>query len=142
MAQPERLALRVTHRLPIGGEEVERVLMRLRRDTPDQRISWTLGDHGACELEAGFVPLPVDGSPTWAASARLWDRSHLALAPIAITVTSRGDEECELEARPGVLTPFWQRNAEKYVRLARAALEELSQELLWCATSMRRDQRT
>jgi hypothetical protein len=140
MAATERLALRVTYRLPIGGGELERVLLRLRRDTPDQRIRWTLGDHGACELEAGFVPLPVDGAPTWAASARLWDRSHLALAPIAITVTTRGDDECELEARPGVLTQFWQRNTGKYVRLARAALEELAQELLWCATSVRRDQ--
>jgi hypothetical protein len=142
MAQADNALAPVAHRLPIGAGELERVLLRLRRDSIDQQISWSLGDHGECELEATFLRVASGGPPTWATRGRLWDRSQLAVAPVAIVITALDDDECELATRPGSLSPWWRRNPVKYSRLARAALEELAQELLWCATTLRREQRT
>ena len=141
MAQADNETAQVARRLPIGADELERVLLRLRRDCVDQQISWTLGDHGACELDATFLRVASGGPPTFAARGRLWDRAHLALAPIAIVITVR-DDECDIEARPGVLAAWWRKHPSQYARLARAAVEELAQELLWCATTLRREQRT
>jgi len=140
MAQPDNETAHVARRLPIGADELERVLLRLRRDCVDQQISWTLGDHGACELDATFLRVASGGPPTFAARGRLWDRAHLALAPIAIVITVR-DDECDIDVRPGVLAAWWRNHPSQYVRLARAAVEELAQELLWCATTLRREQR-
>ncbi|HEX5614989.1 MAG TPA: hypothetical protein VFZ83_07500 [Acidimicrobiia bacterium] len=141
MVQADNDTAPVAHRLPIGADELERVLMRLRRDSVDQQIRWTLGDYGACELDATFLRVASGGPVAFAARGRLWDRAHLALAPVAIVISIRTREECEIEARPGALAPWWQRHPDQYRRLARAAVEELVQELLWCATTLRREQR-
>jgi hypothetical protein len=132
---------RVARRVAINPIDLDLVLVRLRRDTPEQRLEWNLGENGAFDLDTSFVALGPSDGPGFATSARLWDPTHLAVAPIVVTIRPGGDGRCELEARAGSLSPWWSRHVHEFLRLATAALDELGEELLWYAAGLRRERR-
>jgi len=130
----------VARALPIDAALVSDVLVRLRRDTRGSTMGWTLGDRGSAELDVDFFPVFFGfvsnvAGPAWTTSARLWDPDAVAVAPAAVELTAVATDTCELAIRPDLpLTPWWEAHLPALLELARTALEELAEELLWQAS--------
>ena len=116
----------VQRTLPIDGALLGEVLLRLRRDSPASVLRWTLGGRGAAEVDVCFTS---DG-PQWITTARLWNETGIGLAMTAATlrvVASSADEVCvTLEPAPPA--------GPEVSSVARAAVDEFAEELLWHAT--------
>jgi len=130
----------VARALPIDAALVDDVLARLRRDASGSTVCWTLGDRGSAELDVAFFPVffgfTTSGSgPAWTTNARLWDPSAVAVAAAVVELNAVSNDTCELTIRPDLpLTPWWGARMSVLTEIARAALDELSEELLWQAT--------
>jgi hypothetical protein len=117
--------------LPIDGALLDDVLLRLRRDSPASALRWTLGDLGAAEVDVCFM----SAGPAWTANARLWNRTGLAVAAATLRIEATGPDavhvtlECTLPP-----APVWGPQSRDLSDLARAAIDELGEELLWHAT--------
>ena len=73
--------------------------------------------------------------PAWTTTARLWDPAAVAVAPAVVELNAVSTDTCELTIRPDLpLTPWWAARVPALLDLARAALDELAEELLWQAT--------
>jgi hypothetical protein len=120
----------VARSLPVDGALVSDILLRLRRDAGAPMVRWTLGENGAVEVDVNFTS---DG-PRFTTSGRLWDRTGLALLNItfALAVSAPDTAQLSLEL-PDDCPPWWQARREQLDALAHAALDELSEELLWHA---------
>ena len=120
----------VARTLPVDGALVSDTLLRFRRDAGRQVVRWTLGSTGAVEVDANFMS---DG-PRFTTQGRLWDQTGLALLNVtfALAVTAPDTAELTLEL-PDELSPWWHTRAEQLDALCHAALDELSEELLWHA---------
>ena len=128
-------SIRVSRTLPIDGALLGDVLLRLRRDSSSAPLRWTLGECGAAEVDVNFVSeTSGGGGETWSTPARVWDASGRSVAAVALLLTVTAPDAVELSLEPTVaLTPLWQRRRRDLLDLARAALDELSEELLWHA---------
>ena len=127
----------VERELPIDGALARACLLRLRRDAVDRCISWTLGDRGSADLDVHFHHTPGDAGPPaglWATTCRLWERGRLAVATVIVEL--RADAPgCELVVRASdPIPPVWRRDPRGLRDLARAAVDELAEELLWHAS--------
>jgi hypothetical protein len=116
----------VARTLPIDGALLGDVMLRLRRDTPASLLRWTLGDRGTAEVDACFT----SAGPAWTTNARLWNRAGLAVIPATLQLVATGVDEVCLTLEPTVppVPPA------ELLDLARAALDELAEEILWHAT--------
>ncbi|GIU88255.1 MAG: hypothetical protein KatS3mg009_2770 [Acidimicrobiia bacterium] len=76
----------VERELPIDGALVGPCLLRLRRDTAGPSCTWTLGGHGAAELDVHFRRAgdPDGGTGAWSAGGRLWEPDRLAVATVVV----------------------------------------------------------
>jgi len=128
----------VARSLAIDAALVRDVLIRLRRDIDGGIARWTLGGHGAAEVDVDFLPILTaagDESPAWSSTARLWARNGIAMLPATVELRAATVDTCELALQPGTpLTPWWTTRTPALLDLARAALDELAEELLWHAT--------
>jgi hypothetical protein len=127
----------VARAIPIDAALVRDVLIRLRRDTAGSVARWTLGEHGVAELDVEFFPIltAVDANPAWSTTARLWDTDGVALVHVAIELRVVAPDACEVTLHPEVpLAPWWSGRRSALHVLAQAALDEVSEELLWHAT--------
>jgi hypothetical protein len=121
----------VARTLPIDGALLDDVMLRLRRDTPASLLRWTLGDRGTAEVDACFT----SAGPAWTTSARLWNRAGLSVTPATLQLVATGVDEVRLTLEPTFpaidvgIGP-----GRQLLDLARAALDELAEELLWHAT--------
>ncbi|MGQ0824176.1 MAG: hypothetical protein ACT4OX_03930 [Actinomycetota bacterium] len=128
----------VRRALPIDAPLLSAVVLRMRRDAAGRQARWSLGDRGAMELDVHFSPVP--GSPAvlgraWTTTGRLWDPDQLAMATVIVELEARAADECELWLAPAdALSPWWQERTEAFDILAKAAVEELGEELLWHAS--------
>jgi hypothetical protein len=123
---PEDIGVR--RNLPIDGALLADVLLHLRRDSPATVLRWTLGGRGAAEVDVCFTSAGTD----WVTTARLWNETGLAMtaATLRLAATS-ADEVCvTLEPSPNAGGG----PAAAIADLARAALDEFAEELLWHAT--------
>ena len=122
--------------LPIDAAIAGDVLLRLRRDTPGSTAAWTLGGRGSAELDIDFFPVfSVAANPAWTTTARLWDPSAVAMVHAVVELNAVSADTCELTFRPDrPLTPWWSARQDELSELARAALDEVAEELLWYAT--------
>ncbi len=121
----------VERTLPIDGALVGDVLLRLRRDSPESTLRWTLGDLGAAEVEVGFTS---DG-PDWTTRARLWNYSGLAMTTATLRLVVSAPDEVRLTLVPTQvpeLAPT--EDTAALTDLGQAAIAELGEELLWHAT--------
>ena len=130
----------VARALPIDAALVDDVLSQLRRDATGPVLSWTLGDRGSAELDVAFFPVffgfTTNGAgPAWTTNARLWDPSAVAVAAAVVELNAVSNDTCELTIRPDLpLIPWWGARTPELLEIARAALDELAEELLWQAT--------
>ena len=128
----------VARALSIDAALIPNVLIRLRRDVPGAVARWTLGDRGAAEVDVKFFPIVSESdpaTPAWSSTARLWDPSGIAMLGAAVEITTAAIDTCELTLRPATdLAPWWTARLPALTDLAHAALDELSEELLWHAT--------
>ena len=128
----------VARSLPIDGALLRDVLIRLRRDVPGGVARWTLGGRGAAEFDVDFFPILTDTSdavPAWSSTARLWDPDGVAMLPAVVELRSATIDACELSLRPvSPLAPWWTTRTPALLELAHAALDELTEELLWHST--------
>ncbi len=117
--------------LPIDGALLGEVLLRLRRDSAEPALRWTLGRRGAAEVDVSFT----SAGTAWTTKARLWNQSGLAVAAARLQLEVLGADEVRLTLQP-TLPPAaaWGDDASDLLDLARAALDELAEELLWHAT--------
>lgn len=117
--------------LPIDGALLDDVLLRLRRDAAASTLRWTLGNRGAAEVDVCFM----SAGPAWTASARLWNRTGLAVAAATLRIEATGPDEVHVTLE-STLPPAsgWGPQGRELIELARAALDELGEELLWHAT--------
>jgi hypothetical protein len=117
--QPGRIS--VERSLPIDGALLGDVLLRLRRDSPAANLRWTLGERGSAEIEVCFI---VEHG-RWTSNARLWNSTGMAVTGGTVRLEPNSDDEVamRLDCR-----------APEMAELARAALDEFAEELLWHAT--------
>jgi hypothetical protein len=121
----------VTRTLAIDGALLGDVLLRLRRDSGPGPLRWTLGDRGVAEVDVKFTSV----GNTWTTVARVWDAGGLAVAGVALRLDYTGTDAVQLTLQPTTaLTPFWLEREEELLELAHAAIDELSEELLWHAS--------
>jgi hypothetical protein len=121
----------VTRTLAIDGALLGDVLLRLRRDCGPGPLRWTLGDRGVAEVDVKFTSV----GNTWTTTARVWDAGGLAVAGVALRLDYTGTDAVQLTLQPTTaLTPFWLEREEELLELAHAAIDELSEELLWHAS--------
>ena len=124
----------VVRLLPIDPALVNSMLLGLRRDTPGQAAGWSLGRRGSAEVDVDFFRTGAT-EPTWTATARLWDPDAVAVVRAVVDLTVTRPDGCELAIRPNLpLSPWWSARMPALLDLARAALDELAEELLWHAT--------
>jgi hypothetical protein len=128
----------VARSLAIDAALARDVLIRLRRDVDGGIARWTLGGHGTAEVDVDFFPILTaygDASPAWSSTARLWARNGIAMLPATVELRAAAVDTCELTLRPATpLAPWWANRTPALIDLARAALDELGEELLWHAT--------
>ncbi len=126
----------VERELPIDGALVGPCLLRLRRDTAGPSCTWTLGGHGAAELDVHFRRAgdPDGGTGAWSAGGRLWEPDRLAVATVVVELWPSTDR-CVLRILLGTPPPprAW-RGPEHLAILAGALATELAEELLWHAS--------
>jgi len=124
----------VVRTLPIDPAIVNGVLFALRRETPGSVTGWSLGRRGSVEVDVDFFRT---GTPdaSWTTTARLWDPQAVAVVRAVVDLTAVEPDSCELSIRPELpLSPWWSARMPALMDLARAALDELAEELLWHAT--------
>ena len=128
----------VSRELPIDAALCSALLLRLRRDAPERHLSWTLGDRGAAEVDVHFHPTGGQSGaygPAWSTTARLWDAPRLALTTAVVEMRVCADDRCEVSLRLADPVPAsWQGRTDELAALARAAVDELAEELLWHAS--------
>jgi hypothetical protein len=116
----------VARTLPIDGALLADVLLRLRRDAPAGIVRWTLGDHGAADVDVNFAS---DSSSGWRTVARLWQRERLAVVNAALRLVPLADMvELRLDATTDATA------VDAFEGLTRAFVDELGEELLWHAS--------
>jgi hypothetical protein len=124
--------------LPIDAALMSDVLIKLRRDISGSVARWTLGEHGAAEVDIEFFPISVAEDafrPAWSTTARIWDTEGVALAHLVIELNVVAVDECTLSVRPELpLAPWWSTRVHELLDLEQATLDELSEELLWHAS--------
>ncbi len=124
----------VVRQLPIDPALVNSMLLGLRRDSPGQATGWSLGRRGSAEIDVDFFRTGAP-EPIWTATARLWDPEAVAVVRAVVDLTVTQSDGCELSIRPNLpLSPWWSTRMPALLDLARAALDELAEELLWHAT--------
>jgi hypothetical protein len=121
--------INVARALPIDGALLGDALLRLRRDAAGAPVRWTLGARGAVEIDVNFV-----SAPTWRSSIRVWDDGGLALATCALEITTAPDRVTVELIVDQPLAPWWCDRVPQLLDLVHAAVDELSEELLWHAT--------
>jgi hypothetical protein len=116
----------VQRKLPIDGALLADVLLRLRRDSPATVLRWTLGGRGAAEVDVCFT----SAGPDWTTTARLWNEAGLAMTPATLRLAASSADEVwvTLEPAPTAAPTLAMQD------LARAAVDEFAEELLWHAT--------
>jgi hypothetical protein len=124
----------VVRQLPIDPAFANNMLLALRRDTPGSATGWSLGGRGSAEIDVDFFRTGAP-EPTWTATARLWDPGAAAVVRAVVDLTATATDSCELSIRPNLpLSPWWSSRMPALLDLARAALDELAEELMWHAT--------
>jgi hypothetical protein len=124
----------VVRLLPIDPAIASGALLALRRDTPGSATGWSLGRRGSAEVDVDFFRTGAP-NPTWTATARLWDPQAIAVVRAVVDLTVIEPDSCELSMRPILpLSPWWSARMPALLDLARAALDELAEELLWHAS--------
>jgi hypothetical protein len=124
----------VVRTLPIDPAIANGMLLALRRDTPGSVTGWSLGRRGSAEVDVDFFRTGAP-APTWTAASRLWDPQAVAVVRAVVGLTVIEPDTCELSIRPNLpLSPWWSSRMPALLELARAALDELAEELLWHAT--------
>jgi hypothetical protein len=128
----------VARTLSIDAALVPNVLIRLRRDVPGGVARWTLGGRGSAEVDVEFFPIVSEvgaAGPVWSSTARLWGPDGVAMLAAVAEIRTQAVDTCELVLRPATdLAPWWTARIPVLLDLARAALDELSEELLFHAT--------
>jgi hypothetical protein len=133
-------SISVARALPIDAALVDDVLLRLRRDASGSMVGWTLGERGSVEFDVEFFPVffgftASGAGPAWTTTARLWDPAAVAVVAAVVELSAVSTDTCELVIRPHLpLTPWWEARRTALLEIARAALDELAEELLWQAT--------
>jgi hypothetical protein len=121
----------VARTLPIDGALLDDVMLRLRRDSAPPALCWTLGPLGAAEVDARFT----SKGPAWTTEARLWRHDGLAVAAATLHLEASGADEVRLTLEPVLpAAPAPAIEDGELLNLARAAVDELAEELLWHAT--------
>ena len=83
-------AISVARTLPIDGALVHDILLRLRRDSAGTPLRWTLGDRGIVEIDVNFSSVTA-ATPSWTASARVWDNRGLSLVGVSLRIKASAD---------------------------------------------------
>ena len=107
--------------LPIDGALLADVLLRLRRDSPATVLRWTLGGRGAAEVDVCFTSAGTD----WTTTARLWNETGMRMTPATLRLAASSADAVCVTLEPA---------APASPELARAAVDEFAEELLWHAT--------
>ena len=116
---PEDIGMQRT--LPIDGALLADVLLRLRRDSPATVLRWTLGGRGAAEVDVCFTSAGTD----WTTTARLWNETGMRMTPATLRLAASSADAVCVTLEPA---------APASPELARAAVDEFAEELLWHAT--------
>jgi hypothetical protein len=122
-------AITVVRTLPIDGALLGDVLLRFRRDSSASALRWTLGDRGTAEVDTCFT----SAGPGWTTEARLWNTTGRAVTAATLQLVATDVDEVQLTLEPN-LAPVCGADALELSDLARAAVDELAEELLWHAS--------
>ncbi len=127
----DRGGMSVARTLPIDGALLNDVMLRLRRDSASPSLRWTLGTRGTAEVDVCFT----SAGPAWTTKARLWSHGGMVVTPATLQLVATAADEVRLTLEPILpMAPAGRRPGCDLLDLARAALDELAEELLWHAT--------
>jgi hypothetical protein len=121
----------VERTLPIDSALLGDVVLRFRRDSTAPALRWTLGDRGTAEVDTCFT----SAGAGWTTRARLWNATGHAVTTATLQLYATDADEVRLTLEP-VSDPAaaGPDRAGRLSELARAAVDELAEELLWHAT--------
>jgi len=127
----DRGGMSVARTLPIDGALLGDVILRLRRDSTMPALRFTLGNRGTAEIDACFT----SAGSGWTAKARLWSHAGHVVTPATLQLVAMAADEVRLTLEPVLPAKLPGRNpGSDLLDLARAALDELAEELLWHAS--------
>ncbi len=134
----------VARLLEMDAPSSANAVLALRRELGGADLRWTLGGLGTFELDAAFVGMQLTGGSPFdhqriTTTARLWSPNGAAVVPVDVTLASARRPPSELSIAPSVpLPPSFAADVDAYEALARAALDELAEELLYhCRVTQR-----
>jgi hypothetical protein len=117
-----------TRTLPVDAVLLDEALLHVRRDTEGTALRWTLGRRGAAEVDTDFVR----HGPGWTTSVRLWNPNGLAVAAATLRCMPAGADQVCVTLEPTPAAPaVWGDDGADLADLARVALDEFAEELLW-----------
>jgi hypothetical protein len=119
-------------------------VLQLRRDYPEARRRWTLGEHGSFEMRAEIVEIAArfhGGHTELHMSGRLWDPAGTTMTGVDVEMRPVNRTAVDVVLQPSQRLPEWFRehDLEHWRELAHAALDELCEELLFYASRDRGD---
>jgi len=127
----DRGGMSVARTLPIDGALLGDVILRLRRDSTMPALRFTLGNRGAAEVDACFISAGCG----WTTKARLWSHAGHVVTSATLQRVATAADEVRLTLEPVLPANLPGRNpGTDVLDLARAALDEVAEELLWHAS--------
>lgn len=133
-----RDAFRCRRNIKVAPRVASRAVLQMRRASGFHR-RWSLGDRGSFEIEGDVVEVTRERQTHQGAihiPGRLWDPAGTTMTKIDVEVTAESEEGVEVSVSPAQRLPEWfhDHELEHWRDLARAALEELCEEILWHAS--------
>jgi len=120
----------VERTLPIDSALLGDVVLRFLRDSTAPALRWTLGDRGTAEVDTCFT----SAGPGWITNARLWNATGRAMTAARLHLVATDADQVRLSLESNPEPAVRADGTERLTELARAALDELAEELLWHAT--------
>lgn len=134
--------IRVGRAVPLNAIETAAAVLGVRREMDGSLQRWSLGDYGSFELDAQFSGLTLSaqtrrGHQCIQTSGRLWHPTGMAVAPVVVSLESSLAPPTQLTLTTTTLPGAFAHDLDGLRALACAALEELSEELMYHAARTR-----
>ncbi len=127
----------------LNAIETAAAVLGLRREMDAAQQRWTLGPYGTFELDSQFVGLTLNsqtrrGDQRIETSGRLWSPDGMAVVSVSVAIESALAPPTQLSITVSShLPPTFAHNLVGLRALAHAALEELTEEILFHAANVR-----
>ena len=134
----------VTGTLALNAIQTAAAVFGVRREMSGSTQRWKLAHFGAFELDNQFAGLTLLGQTSHghqriATTGRLWSPDGMAVVSVEVALETAMAPPTKISIRAtSMLPPYFVDDAVAYRSLAKAAITELGEELLYHASTARR----